>query len=77
MFVRELFLLLGSEVQYKVISMVGQLVLDVVNGVVEIQAEWDSSNNASEDIPAIRPHELAKMWGREFSIILLAYIDRL
>ena len=54
MFVRELFLLLGPEVQYEVISMVCQLVLDVVDGVVEIQlqAERDSSNNAFEDIPA-------------------------
>src|SRR5439155_17952003 len=39
MFVRELFLPLEPQVQYQVISMVGQLVLDIVDGILEIQAE--------------------------------------
>jgi len=51
MFAQELFLSLASEIQYKFISMIGQLVLGVVDGVLEIQAERDCGNNASEDMP--------------------------
>ena len=38
-FVRELFIPLEPQVQYKVISMTGQFVLDVIEGVLEVQAE--------------------------------------
>ena len=75
MFVHELFLLLGTEVQYEVISMVAKLVLNVFDGVIEIQAERDCSSNASEDIPVTQPHELTKMRGREFSSIVSIHID--
>src|SRR5947207_10653375 len=77
MFVRELFRPLAPELQYKVISMICQLVLGVFDGVLEIQAERDHDNNAFDDIPPTRPHELVKMRGREFGIILSAHIDRL
>src|SRR5216110_1888687 len=70
MFVRELFLLLDLKVQYQVISMVGQLVLDVVDGVLEIQAERNCSNNATDDLPPTLPHELAKIHGSAFGEIL-------
>jgi len=52
MFVQKLFLSLASEIQYKFISMIGQLVLGVIDGVLEIQAEHDCGNNASEDMPS-------------------------
>ena len=74
---RELFIPLEPQVQYKVISMTGQFVLDVIEGVLEIQAEIHSGNNATDEIPATWPHELAKIRGREFGDILLTYIDRL
>ena len=65
------------EVQYQVISMVGQLVLDVVDGVLEIQAEWNCSNNATDDLPPTLPHELAKIRGSAFGEILSVHINQL
>ena len=57
------------EVQYQVITMFGQLVLDVVDGVLEIQAERNSSNNATDDLPPTLLHELAKIRGSAFGEI--------
>src|SRR5436190_18645141 len=77
MFVRELFLPLDLEVQYQVISIVGQLVLDVVDGVLEIQAEQNRSNNATDDLPPTLPHELAKIHESAFGEILSVHINQL
>ena len=59
----------------KVINMVGQLVLDVVDGVLEIQAEQNSSNNATDNLPPTLPHELAKIHRSAFGEILSVYIN--
>ena len=77
MFIRELFNKLEPELQFQAISMVAHLVLDVVEGILSIQAEWDSSNNASDVLPPTLPHELAKIRGSEFGDILYIHVDHL
>ena len=77
MFVRELFRLLDPPLQLQVINMVGQLVLDVMEGVLEIQTERDSNNNPVGDLPPTLPHELAKIRGSAFGDILSMHIDQL
>ena len=57
--------------------MVAHLILDIVEGIHAIQAEWDSSNNASDALAPSLPHELAKISGSEFGEILSIHIDHL
>ena len=75
-FIHEFFNELEPELQFQVISMVAHL-LDVVEGILSIQAEWDSSNNASDVLPPMLPHELAKICGSEFGDILSIHVDHL
>jgi hypothetical protein len=75
MYIHDLFNQLESELQFKVISMVAHLVLDIVKGILVIQAERDSSNNASDSLPSTLPYELAKILGSAFGKILSLHVD--
>jgi hypothetical protein len=77
MYIRDLFNQLEPELQFKVISMVAHLVLDIVEGILAIQAERDSGNNASDSLPPTLPYELAKIRGSTFGDILSLHIDQL
>src|SRR5438046_2382384 len=78
MFICELFIELELELQFQVISMVAHLILDVVEGILAIQAaEGDRSHNASYALPLTLPHEIAKICGSEFGEILSIYVDHL
>ena len=57
--------------------MIGQLVLDVMEGILEIQAERDSNNNPAGDLPPTLPHELVKIRGSAFGDILSIHMDQL
>ena len=52
---------LSDELHKKVIQSIGMLALSIVDGVVNIQAERDNRNNATDDLPAVLPHELIKI----------------
>jgi hypothetical protein len=58
-------------------GMVGMLVLDVLDGILQIQAERDSSNGIDDDLPPVLPHELVKIRGSEFGIILERHLSQL
>ena len=49
----------------------GNLVLSIVDGIIAIQAERDSENRPTEDIPPVLPHELVKLRTGEFGINVL------
>jgi hypothetical protein len=76
-YIRDLFKELEPERQFQVISTIGRLVLDIVEGILAIQAERDSRNDASDALPPTLPHELAKIRGSAFGEILLAHVDHL
>jgi hypothetical protein len=61
MYIRDLFKELEPERQFQVISTV---VLDIVEGILAIQAERDSCNDASDALPPTLPLELAKIRGK-------------
>ena len=77
LFVCEFFLPLEPQVQYQVISIVGEVVLDVVDGILEIPAERNYNNNASDDLPPTLPHQLARIRGSAFRDILAMHINQL
>jgi hypothetical protein len=45
----------------KVLMSMGQLATGLVEGVVNIQAERNALNHASDDLPAVLPHQLVKL----------------
>lgn len=77
MYIRDLFKELEPERQFQVISTIAHLVLDIVEGILAIQAERNSCNDTLDALPPTLPHELAKIRGSMFGEILLAHVDRL
>ena len=71
MFIQETFIdKLSVEQQILVCNMVGNLVMQVVEGITNIQVERDSSNLPAEDqVPPVLPHELIKLKGHDFTSI--------
>jgi hypothetical protein len=66
MFVRNTFDELSSEDQDDVVYHVGKLLVTLVEGIRDIQAERDSRNRATDDLPPVLPHELVKLRTAEF-----------
>jgi hypothetical protein len=66
LFIREAYDNLDEIEQIRVIRAVGNLVLSIVDGVIAIQAERDSKNFPTDDIPPVLPHELVKLRTGEF-----------
>ena len=79
MFIQETFIdKLSVEQQILVCNMVGNLVMQVVEGITNIQVERDSSNLPAEDqVPPVLPHELVKLKGRDFTSIVVKHLSRL
>jgi hypothetical protein len=76
-FVKDLFIPLEPPIQSQVISMVGQLILDVVVGITQIQAERTSNNNPGDDLPPTLSHELVKIRGSAFGNIVSTHLAQL
>ena len=51
--------------------------MQVVDGITDIQAERDSVNLASENLPPTLPHELIKLPTCEFTSIIFNHVDHL
>lgn len=66
LFVRHKFQSLTVDVGDQIISEVGMFLVVMVEGIRDIQAERDSCNRVSEDLPPVLPHELVKMRTSEF-----------
>jgi len=71
LFIRETYDNLDDIEQNRIICTVGNLVLSIVDGIIAIQAERDSENRPTEDIPPVLPHELVKLRTGEFGINVL------
>ena len=72
LFIRGIYNGLNDIEQDRIISAVGKLILSIIDGVIAIQAERDSNNTPSADLPPVLPHELVKLWTGEFGINVLA-----
>lgn len=48
------------------------LILSIVGGMLTIQAERDSENRPTNEMPRVVPHELVKLRTGEFGISVLA-----
>src|SRR5579864_6089509 len=66
MFICNTFEELSSEDQDNVIYHVGKLLVTMVEGIRDIQAERDSRNRVGDDLPPVLPHELVKLRTAEF-----------
>jgi len=77
-FIQDIYNGLSVELQAQVITIVSKLVIGIVDGIVDIQAERDSTNLPSaEQFPPVLPHELIKLPTREFTSIVVQHLDRL
>src|SRR5439155_6763020 len=79
MFIQEIFTdKLSIDQQILVSNTVGKLVMQVVEGITNIQVERDKSNLPAEDqVPPVLPHELVKLKGRDFTSIVIKHLSRL
>ena len=68
MFIREVLDSLLDELHEKVICTVGDFILIVIDGIINIQAERDSRNRPTDDLPPVLPHELVRIRTGEFGI---------
>jgi hypothetical protein len=60
-YTRHLLLNLSDELHEKVIKTVGSLAIRIVEGIVNIQVERNSQNDADNDIRNVLPHKLIKL----------------
>ena len=79
MFIQEMFTdKLSLDQQIQVSFMVGNLVMQIMDGITNIQVERDSNNLLAEDqVPPVLPHELVKLKGCDFTRIVLKHLPRL
>jgi hypothetical protein len=79
LFIQEIFLeKLSIELRIKIIVMIGQLILQIVDGITDISVERTSTNRSSDDeLPATLPHELVKLRGRDFTTLLARHLNHL
>ena len=68
LFIREIYDNLDDIEQDRIVDAVGNLILSIVDGIIVIQAERDSENRPSDDIPPVLSHELVKLRTGEFEI---------
>ena len=68
MFIREVLDSLLDELHEKVICTVGDFILIVIDGIINIQAERDSRNCPTDNLPPVLPHELVHIRTGEFGI---------
>ena len=78
MFIQEMFTdKLSLDQQIQVSFMVGNLIMQIVEGIINIQVERDSNNLLAEDqVPLVLPHELVKLKGRDFIRIVVKHLSR-
>jgi len=76
-FIEDTYNQLPIRSQIDVIHMIGLLIIHIVDGVLNIQAERDSTNLSTNDLPPVLPHELVKIPGREFTKIVSMHINHL
>ena len=69
---------MSIELQAQVTVIVSKLVIEIIDGIANIQAEHNSDNLlSSENLPPVLPHELVKLPTRQFTSIVIEHLDRL
>lgn len=63
---RHLLRSLSDELHKKVILAIGELAIDILEDIINIQAERDNDNKADDDISVILPHEFIKISTPEY-----------
>jgi hypothetical protein len=58
-------------------NIISKLMLQIVEGILNIKAERDSINQPTEDLPPVLPHQLVKLHGREFTSIISPHLNHL
>lgn len=76
-FVREMLEKLDDSVRHTVISEIGEFIVNIVDGILQIQTERDFKNQPGDDLPPILSHQLIKLCGREFGDIISTHHDHL
>ena len=76
-FIEDTYNQLPIQSQIEIIHMIGLLIMHIVDGVLNIQAERDSINLSVNNLPSVLPHELIKIPGREFTKIISMHINHL
>ena len=79
MFIQEIFTdKLSIDPQILVSNTVSKLVMQVIEGITNIQVERDKSNLPAEDqVPSVLPHELVKVKRCDFTSIVVKHFPRL
>jgi hypothetical protein len=76
-FIIETYERLSDVQKVEIIQTIGKFILQVIDGILDIQAERNSENLPADDIPPILPQQLIKLRGRDFSSIVSEHLDRL
>jgi len=76
-FIEDTYNQLSIQSQIEIIHMVGLLIMQIVDGVLNIQAERDSANLSADNLSPVLPHQLVKIPGREFTKIVSVHVNRL
>ena len=71
-FIQDTFAKLSLELQVQVTIMVSKLIMQIVDGITDIQVEWDSANLSSKTLPPVLPHELVKLRGLTLRLLSLS-----
>src|SRR5438552_15506922 len=78
MFIQEIFTdKLSLDQQIQVTFMVGNLIMQIVDGITNIQVERDGNNLPAEDqVPPVLSHELVKLKGYDLTRIVVKHLSR-
>src|SRR5437667_8584651 len=79
MFIQDIFTNnLTVDQQIQVATTIGNVIMQIVEGITNIQVERDNHNRPAEDqVPPVLPHELVKLKGCEFTCIVVKHLPRL
>ncbi|KAI9913887.1 hypothetical protein PsorP6_005518 [Peronosclerospora sorghi] len=69
--------LIGQEYTEHIVKNVSTCSADLLSDIAAVVAERDSSNNATESMPRVLTHQLAKTRGRDFADVILNERSRL
>jgi len=77
MFIQEIWEELLAESTVDLMQVISKLILQVVEGILDVQAERDSANRPADDLPPVLPHQLVKLHGWEFTSIISIHLSHL
>src|SRR5436309_6244109 len=69
-FIQETYNQLSLQLQIEVIHAVAMFILYLIDGILNIQAERNSANKPADNLPPVLPHQLVKIYGRDFTKIV-------